>query len=279
MKTNFLRKTIFLLTVMMSLSVAAQQKTTKILAIGNSFSRDAVEQYLWDLANADKEKCIIGNLYIGGCPIDRHVENARNDAPAYEYRKIGIDGKRVQTDNKRLDDALREEQWDIVTVQQASYDSGIYSSFALLPNLLTYIRARVPYTTKLLFHQTWAYEQTSTPSGFKRYGNDRDNMYSAISECSAKAAADNHLQGIIPAGAAIQMADATELKGNLYADGYHLSHIIGRYIASCTWYEYIFRKKVKGNSYTPKGMTKNQNRNAQSLAHKACRTMKDSMRQ
>lgn len=60
------------------------------------------------------KKCIIGNLYIGGCSISRHVDNVRNDAPAYEYRKIGTDGMWVQTDNKRLDEALREERWDIV---------------------------------------------------------------------------------------------------------------------------------------------------------------------
>lgn len=143
MRTSFLRKTMIAVMITVSaVSATAQEKVMKILAVGNSFSRDAVEQYLWDLADADGEKCIIGNLYIGGCPISRHADNARNDAPAYEYRKIGADGIRVQTDNKRLDEALCEEQWDVVTVQQASYDSGNYDSFSLLPELVAYIRAR-----------------------------------------------------------------------------------------------------------------------------------------
>lgn len=271
MKTSLFRKTILTLIIIMSLPAIAQQKVTKILAIGNSFSRDAVEQYLWDLADAGKEKCIIGNLYIGGCPIDRHVENARNNNPAYEYRKIGIDGIRVQTDNKKLDDALQEEKWDIVTVQQASYDSGNYNSFALLPELISYIRARVPYNTKILFHQTWAYAQTSNHSGFKKYGNSQIRMYRAICECSEKAARDNNLNGIIPAGTAIQIARSTELGDNLNADGYHLDHLVGRYIAACTWYEYIFKHKVKGNRFAPKGMTKKQKRLSQKSAHAACR--------
>ena len=33
--------------------VYAQQKTVRILAIGNSFSQDAVEQYLHELAEAE----------------------------------------------------------------------------------------------------------------------------------------------------------------------------------------------------------------------------------
>lgn len=271
MGTSFLQRTMFLVMMIISVSITAQDKVTKILAVGNSFSRDAVEQYLWELAYANGEKCIIGNLYIGGCPINRHVDNARNDTPAYEYRKIGTNGIRIQTDNKRLDEALREEQWDIVTVQQASYDSGNYDSFSLLPELVAYIRARVPSYTKVLFHQTWAYAQTSTHSGFKRYDNNQMTMYRAIVECATKAARENNLQGIIPAGTAIQIARSTELGDNLNADGYHLDHLVGRYIAACTWYEYIFKRNVKGNRFAPKGMTKKQKKLAQYSAHAACR--------
>ena len=67
----------------------AQQKTVRILAIGNSFSQDAVEQYLHELAEAEGISTIIGNMFIGGCSLERHVKNARDNAPAYAYRKIG----------------------------------------------------------------------------------------------------------------------------------------------------------------------------------------------
>ena len=70
---------------------AAQRDTVRILAIGNSFSEDAVEQHLYDLAKEEGVPVIIGNMYIGGCSLERHVNNARNDAPAYRYRKISAD--------------------------------------------------------------------------------------------------------------------------------------------------------------------------------------------
>ena len=58
--------------------VYAQQKTVRILAIGNSFSQDAVEQYLHELAEAEGISTIIGNMFIGGCSLERHVKNARD---------------------------------------------------------------------------------------------------------------------------------------------------------------------------------------------------------
>ena len=78
----------------------ARQKAVKILAIGNSFSQDAVEQYLHELAEADGISTIIGNMYIGGCSLERHVKNARANDSAYYYRKIGLDGKRVEKKNE-----------------------------------------------------------------------------------------------------------------------------------------------------------------------------------
>ena len=43
----------------------------KVLAIGNSFSEDAT-RYLHDIAKADGVALEVANLYIGGCPLDRH---------------------------------------------------------------------------------------------------------------------------------------------------------------------------------------------------------------
>ena len=41
-----------------------QAKVIKVLTIGNSFSQDAVEQYLYELAAAQGDSLIIGNAYI-----------------------------------------------------------------------------------------------------------------------------------------------------------------------------------------------------------------------
>ena len=74
---------------------AQTDKVVRILSIGNSFSEDAVEQHLHDIAAADGQDVIIGNMYIGGCSLKKHLDNARGNKPAYKYRKIGLDGKKV----------------------------------------------------------------------------------------------------------------------------------------------------------------------------------------
>lgn len=242
----------------------------RVLAVGNSFSRDAIEQNLWDLAAADGQRAVVANLYVPGCPISLHVQNAQRDSAAYEYCYIGVDGQRVRTPGTRLDAALRSEPWDVVTVQQASYASGNYDTFGQLPELVAYIRARVPQYTKVLFHQTWAYAQDSQHSGFKRYGNSQQTMYEAIVDCSERAVKDVGLQGIIPAGTAIQIARQTALGDSLNIDGHHLN-TLGRYTAACTWYEYVFDRKVKGNKYCPQELTRKQKKLTQRAAHKACR--------
>ena len=48
----------------------------RILAIGNSFSQDAVEQYLYELFDVAGIKVVIGNMYIPGCPLERHYNNS-----------------------------------------------------------------------------------------------------------------------------------------------------------------------------------------------------------
>ena len=51
-------------------------ETVKILAIGNSFSADAGRAgVVWAL-EAVGQKVVIGNMYIGGCPLETHAANA-----------------------------------------------------------------------------------------------------------------------------------------------------------------------------------------------------------
>lgn len=166
----------------------AQQKTVRILAIGNSFSQDAVEQYLHELAEAEGISTIIGNMFIGGCSLERHVKNARDNAPAYAYRKIGTDGKKREKGKMSLETVLADEDWDYVSLQQASPFSGMYETYeASLPELIEYVKARLPKKTKLMLHQTWAYASTSKHSGFKNYNCNQLTMYQAIADAVKKA--------------------------------------------------------------------------------------------
>ena len=57
--------------------------TLKLLTVGNSSSDDAME-YVWQIASAlGFKKIELGNLYIGGCSLATHRENALSGAEVY----------------------------------------------------------------------------------------------------------------------------------------------------------------------------------------------------
>lgn len=247
--------------------------TVRILAIGNSFSQDAVEQYFFELAQDAGIPVIVGNAYIGGCSIERHVLNSRSGATDYAYRKVGKDGsgERKEYPGRTLAEIIADEPWDYVSLQQASPFSGIYDSYAQwFPELYGYVKARVPEDTQFMLHQTWAYAADSDHSGFRNYGNDQMTMYRAIVDANEKAAELVGIGIIIPSGTAIQNARTSFIGDNMDRDGYHLDLLWGRYTAACTWFEKIFGH-VSGNGYAPEGMTGDYVRVARLSAMKAVR--------
>ena len=246
------------------------QNIIKILAIGNSFSQDAAESYLDDLAKAEGVRLIVGNLYIGGCSLETHWKNANGDLPAYSYRKI-TEGDTVVLAGQTLLSVLKEEQWDYITFQQASPFSGLSGTyFPFLTNLLQYVKKSVtnPHV-KFALHQTWAYAANSTHTGFFNYNNNQDFMYHAIVNTINDVAYQVGIDIIIPVGTAIQNGRSSIFGDHLCRDGYHLSLGTGRYIAACTWYEKLLGRLVIGNSFVPAGVSEAEADIAQHAAHAA----------
>ncbi|MDD4921873.1 MAG: DUF4886 domain-containing protein [Bacteroidales bacterium] len=253
-----------------SSTFAQVQDTIKILAIGNSFSDDAAESYVDDLAKADGVNVIIGNMYIGGCSLEKHWNNANGNLPAYSYRKI-TDGVKTVLAKQTLEDAIKDEDWDYITVQQVSGSSGIYDTFfPYLSNLLQYVKALATNkNVKYAFHQTWAYAANSTHADFVKYNNDQMQMYHAIVGTVNKASAQVGIDIIIPAGTAIQNGRSSMLGDVFNRDGYHLNFGIGRYTAACTWYETLLGRPVIGLSFAPNEMSATDVYIAQHAAHAA----------
>ena len=241
----------------------------RILAIGNSFSQDAVEQYLYELFDADGQKVIIGNLYIGGCRLDTHHSNMQSGAAKYAYRKV-VDGVKTETPNVSLLTGLKDEDWDFVSIQQASGSSGQYDTYTpYLPELLKYIQDNAGNPT-LMFHQTWAYASSSDHGEFPKYDSNQMTMYNAIMSAVSSAMRDNpSISVLIPSGTAIQNARTSYLGDSFNRDGYHLETTYGRYTAACTWYESISGKSVVGNTYAPSTVDETEKAVAQNAAHLA----------
>lgn len=251
--------------------IGASCKPIKVLAIGNSFSQDAVEQYLFELANAEGFEIIIGNLYIGGCSLETHWINAKDDKPNYEYRKINNSGIKTNTPNVSIASALADESWDFISFQQVSSSSGIYDTYLEpLPLLYQYVSSRVTNKdVKYILHQTWAYSHDSNHPMFGNYNHDQMTMYNAIVDAVCKAKDLVPIDFVIPSGTAIQNGRTSYIGDNFCIDGYHLDLNIGRYTAACTWFEKIFNTSVVGNIFKPDSLSGYDSQIAQHAAHNA----------
>lgn len=249
----------------------ADDGSIRILAIGNSFSEDALESHLSGLARAAGIPMTIGNLYIGGASLELHETNIRQNSATYNFRKINREGERTATAGYTIHRALAEENWTHVSFQQVSQNSGQYDTWqASLPFIYDYVapRAKNP-EAKFLLHQTWAYAQTSTHTGFANYNNDQMTMYGAIVDATNRAKDLVHIDAVVPAGTAIQNVRTSIIGDNLTSDGYHLNPTIGRYTAACVWFEVLTGQSVVGNTYVPAGMSAYEAEIGQHAAHTA----------
>lgn len=254
---------IFLATALCSMAQAsttnAQQKggdTIRVLAIGNSFSEDGVEQYLYELAKETGIELVVGNAYRGGQGFHSHWTDITQRNNTFEYRKV-TNGTRSNTPHSALSTIITDEPWDFITVQQVSQESGLTSTFepymTLLVNYTDSVKTNP--SARLGYHQTWAYSHDSTHGGFANYGNDQSVMYDSIRH-AVLWAMERHpeLSFKVPCGTAIQNARTSYLGDNMNRDGYHLDYLLGRYTAACTWLESITGENPEGLSFRPHGM-------------------------
>lgn len=268
-----MRKFLFLLIVIFishSATYAQQDSILRILAIGNSFSEDAIENYLHELAGSVNKKIIIGNMYIGGAPLSLHVENASKNVKAYSYRKIELDGHKTNTDNISIAEALADESWDYISFQQASPLSGKYPSIeASLPTIVRYVRDIVGPSPRFVYHQTWAYQSDSDHAGFKHYNQHQQTMYKAIVDVSKKVNKWADFTMVIPSGTAVQNGRTSSIGDHYTRDGYHLQLDYGRFTAACTWFEKLFAMDVRQTTYRPSAVSAEQATIAKRAAHAA----------
>ena len=214
----------------------------------------------------------IHNLYYGGCSLQQHAEFLLKDTAAYSHRVCtnsqGQSQCRLVKDTITLRQALRDGEYDYISLQQASHDSGIRSSYEpWLTMLIDTVRAYQP-NAQLCWMQTWAYSRDAKHPAYPRYHNNQQEMWDSIVACT-KSQITNHKLQIIPCGTAIQLARQTKLGDTLCRDGYHLNYVYGRYTAACVWYEFLTGKDVRRNQYKNPQMTNQQRRLTQRAAHKA----------
>ena len=230
-----------------------RSRSISVLAIGNSFSIDAMEYLYGYLRQAGYEDVFLGNLYIGGCSLQTHAGHLSSGAGAYEYR-TNSNGSWSSSLSYSALDALSSRDWDIVTLQQASGFSGVADSFEpYLTQVIQTVRARCP-GARLLWHQTWAYQRNSSHSDFGKYGCVQIRMYQAIVDAvRSQVLPRSEFSGVIPCGTAIQNLRTSFIGDTVTRDGYHMSYAVGRATTGLMWLKYLTGCPLEGIDPTPAG--------------------------
>ena len=215
----------------------------KILAIGNSFSCDAM-RYLHQIAQADNVDLKTVNLYIGGCSLETHYNNIVSDEKAYAYQLNGNDeGEMVS-----IKETLESDEWDVVTMQQASILSVNYDTYQpYLSHLSQYVRQFAPQAEQVI-HQTWAYEQGSEKLNVMLGYNEQYDMFCDLKASYEQAAEDLGGLRIIQSGQAFQNALEYGIN-NLHRDTFHASLGVGRYILGAVWYEFFTGNSIENTTF------------------------------
>ena len=242
--------------------------TLRILAVGNSFSADAVEQNLWELLDAADVPAVVGNVYASGSYLAHHWNRAVGDKAEYRYFKRTEEGS-VSLESQTLSQGVLDEKWSIISLQQASDLSGMYDTyFPYLPDLMEWIGERSD--AEIVFHQTWAYPANSTHDAFANYGKDQMMMFEAIVDAVSRAADACGIKTVIPVGTAVQNARTSRLGDTLNRDGLHLELTYGRFLAACVWFETLTGLDVRKNPYRPASVPEETAVLCREAAHQAC---------
>ena len=240
-----------------------------VLSIGNSFSTDA-HSYLPQLAKAAGKELLLCNLFIGGCSLEQHWNNWREENTDYDYEVyLPFETEMTRANEVALHEAVEDEEWDIITLQQCSHLSGDKASYSpYLSELAEYCRMVQP-NAKIMLHQTWAYENGCTHPGFAAYGREQDRMYKALTEAYAESAQEAEIDIIIPSGRAWQTARQTAIGDRHTKDGFH-GNELGRFLASACFYEKVFDENILENPYLIEDLDPNITGILKFCAHIAC---------
>lgn len=293
----------FLLVVAPTL-VDAEQRTVRLLTVGNSFADNALD-FLPEITKAAGHELVLGRANLGGCSLERHW----NHVEQYEADNAASGGRPYRGGKYSLAEMLAQQQWDVITIQQVSFKSHDLKTYhPYVEKLYAYIRERAP-EARILIHQIWAYrvdDKRFVPDNKGVEPHTQEVMYQQVRDAYHTVADELDID-IIPSGDAMYLADGdskwgfrtdpsldvtahvypqvpeqphslhkgwhwSKPDGNgkrvLQNDGHHAS-AAGCYLIGCVWFETIFGESCVANSFRPPKLDDAYVQFLQKMAHEA----------
>ncbi len=254
----------------------------RILAIGHSFAVDALRAHMWELLkDQGYDYVVVAYLFTPSCSLNEQWDRMQGKADHEQYCKT--DPYTGQWDYyappnaspyNKVQFAIRDEQWDIITLQpDPDYGGGleywpnVTNDYANVGKIIDWINQnKTNPKAKLYYHMTWSFANDCKLWCFDErspFKGDQMLHYRAFVDATKKYilnAHPNKFAGVIPAGTSIQNARSSklgdvfnmpggwEIENKKEKDGYHLNDM-GDYVAALTWYAVITGKSAKTATY------------------------------
>ena len=272
----------------------------KVLAIGNSFSQNAMRFFEQIVASVKGCETVAANACIGGCPFDKHLRLAQ----LHEAEPENPEGIPYLVDGRAqsLKDLLLKEKWDVITIQQFSGYS--YKPETFRPSakeLCDYIRKYRP-EPELAIHQTWAYRSDNANVFNSSFSSE--DMYRGLAAAYQGIADELEIKRIIPVGNAFQLVEETlgqtfakdpsfvvekavfpqlpkqfpslhigwfwNDEGKLCYDHGH-ANVRGEYLGGLVWFGNLFKRDPRRVKFTPDGIAADDAAFLRRVAFRACK--------
>ena len=242
-------------------AVELADATTRILFIGNSFTKDAVEHLPGIVAAAGIKDITMAHVYHGGRTIPLYNDWSLADYTLYKAEK-GASSWTKHGSQVTIAQVVSGGRWDIITVQE---HTGNYAAWSWTPEEKTAVvellkkladTQKTPPDFYYILSQAY-YDMSKIASRSKPYitWSDQAGMWRVITDQAKKVVAETDIKDVISTGCALQNLRTSGLDTplNLTRDGYHMDFGTARYTAACTVYgkliEPIFKIGLENNSY------------------------------
>ena len=246
----------------------------RVLAIGNSFAVNN-SKYIPKIAHdLGVQDITVGVIYRGGCSLRQHIDFAHSEEAAYWYYEtvntsaagegagyefLTDEAKEVSGDftcekDVSFEDCIRRHDWDIITFQQRSDDSGRPAPYDDLGELAEIVRGYCP-RAEFLWNMTWTYAGYCPYEGFDNYQKDQETMQQAIlTAVRDKICPQSYIRDIIPCGNLIHRLRA--LYGDVFqvSDGVHLN-TAGEFATGVLWCHVLLHTPVDRLTFRPDGVS------------------------
>lgn len=281
---------------------AKPAKTVRLLTVGNSFSQNAT-RFLGKLAVASGNALIHHPAAVGGATMALHWQKAE------QFEKDPQNTNGFYSSKRSLQQELRAEPWDFVTIQQASIQSHNVATYRPYASQLhAYIKKHAPQA-EVLVHETWAYRCDDPRFDVKNpkpvEPATQEAMYQALASAYRTIASELGSR-LIPVGDAFHMADTHPERGykpdtafdfkaaqppalpnqahSIHAGWRwqkqpsgapklqldgHHAGVAGEYLGACVFFEVLYGQTAVGNPFVPAGVAPEDARFLQQTAHQA----------